>query len=52
MAAILSGDDVGYPEGMARTSCDHELQWVVHETNAPPLWTQLGRYLSGYLATF
>jgi hypothetical protein len=31
--------------------CDHELQWVLHETNAPPLWTQLGRHLRGYLAT-
>lgn len=34
------------------TWCDHELQWVLHETNAPQLWTQLGRHLSGYLATF
>lgn len=31
--------------------CDHELQWVLSETNAPPLWTQLGRHLRGYFAT-
>ena len=37
---------------LLETWCDHELQWVLHETNAPPLWTQLGRHLSGYLATF
>ena len=37
---------------LLETWCDHELQWVLHETNAPPLWIQLGRHLSGYLATF
>ncbi len=37
---------------LLETWCDHELQWVLHETNAPPLWTQLSRHLSGYLATF
>lgn len=31
--------------------CDHELQWVLFETNAPPLWNQLTRHLSGYFAT-
>ena len=31
--------------------CDRELQWVLQEANAPPLWTQLVRHLSGYLAT-
>jgi phage tail sheath protein FI len=36
---------------LLETWCDHELQWVLHETNAPPLWTQLGRHLRGYLAT-
>ncbi len=37
---------------LLETWCDHELQWVLHETNAPPLWIQLGRHLRGYLATF
>lgn len=31
--------------------CDHELEWVLSETNATPLWTQLGRHLRGYFAT-
>ena len=31
--------------------CNHELQWVLYETNAPLLWTQLGRHLRDYLAT-
>ncbi len=33
------------------TWCDHELQWVLFETNAPPLWNQLTRHLRGYFAT-
>ena len=37
---------------LLETWCDHELQWVLHQTNSPPLWIQLGRHLSGYLATF
>ena len=36
---------------LLETWCDHELQWVLYETNAPPLWTQLGRHVRGYLAT-
>lgn len=36
---------------LLETWCDHELQWVLYETNAPPLWSQLGRHLRGYLAT-
>ena len=36
---------------LLETWCDHELQWVLYETNAPPLWSQLGRQLRGYLAT-
>ena len=36
---------------LLETWCDHELQWVLHESNAPPLWAQLRRHLSGYLAT-
>ena len=26
---------------LLETWCDHELQWVLYETNTPPLWTQL-----------
>jgi phage tail sheath protein FI len=37
---------------LLETWCDHELQWVLHETNAPPLWAQLSRHLRGYLVTF
>jgi phage tail sheath protein FI len=37
---------------LLETWCDHELQWVLYETNTPPLWTQLSRHLRGYLATF
>ena len=36
---------------LLETWCDHELQWVLHEINAPHLWTQLRRHLRGYLAT-
>jgi Bacteriophage tail sheath protein len=36
---------------LLETWCDDELQWVFLEANAPPLWTQLGRHLRGYLAT-
>ena len=38
-------------KALLETWCDHELQWVFFEANAPPLWTQLGRHLCGYLAT-
>jgi hypothetical protein len=31
--------------------CDHELQWVFHETNARPLWTQLRRHIRGSVGT-
>jgi len=36
---------------LLETWCDHELQWVLYETNASPLWTQLGRHLRSYLST-
>jgi hypothetical protein len=36
---------------LLETWCGHELQWVLHEINAPHLWTQLRRHLRGYLAT-
>lgn len=36
---------------LLETWCDHELQWVLYETNARPLWTHLGRHLRDYLAT-
>jgi len=36
---------------LLETWCDHELQWVLNETNATPLWSQLSRHLRGYLAT-
>lgn len=36
---------------MLETWCDHELQWVLYETTARPLWTQVGRHVRGYLAT-
>ena len=38
-------------KAMLETWCDHELQRVFLEANAPPLWTQLGRHLRGYLGT-
>ena len=37
--------------GVLESWCDHELHWVLQQANAPPLWTQLSRHLSGYLAT-
>ena len=36
---------------LLETWSDHELQWVLYETNAPPLWIRLGRHLRSYLAT-
>jgi len=38
-------------KALLETWCDHELQWVLYEANAPLLWTQLGRHVRGYLAT-
>ncbi|HEV8327914.1 MAG TPA: hypothetical protein VGQ08_10545 [Nitrospiraceae bacterium] len=38
-------------KAMLESWCDHELQWVLYESNASALWTQLGRHVRGYLAT-
>jgi len=36
---------------LLETWCAHELQWVVHEHNTPPVWAQVVQHLRGYLGT-
>ena len=52
-AGIPSGSAVGVDvtSVLLETWCAHELQWVIHEPNTPPVWAQVVQHLRGYLGT-
>lgn len=47
----VSSIRTGVTSVLLETWCAHELEWVVSEPNAPPLWTQVIGRLRGYLGS-